>query len=156
MTMINYRTILFAADFSERTREAFHVACALARDSAVRLIVLHVAEPVLFTEPESHPGQAGFPQLFPSETPSHLKTLESDLRAFYIADPQRDVEYHIREGNAADEVARTAKALDADVIVMGTHGRTGLSRLLVGSVAESVMRRASCPVLALRFPDPVD
>jgi nucleotide-binding universal stress UspA family protein len=58
------------------------------------------------------------------------------------------------EGNAAPEILRVAEESHCDVIVLGTHGRTGLARLLLGSVAEQVVRRASCPVLMVKGPFP--
>ena len=60
------------------------------------------------------------------------------------------MEYVTRVGASADEILRAAEELRSDLIVMGTHGRTGLGRLLMGSVAEAVPRRALCPVLTIR------
>jgi quercetin dioxygenase-like cupin family protein len=62
------------------------------------------------------------------------------------------VEHRVAEGNAPGEILRLAQALRCDLIVMGTHGRTGLDRLLTGSVAEEVLRKAICPVLVVRMP----
>jgi quercetin dioxygenase-like cupin family protein len=64
------------------------------------------------------------------------------------------VEHRVAEGNAPCEILRLAQALNCDLIVMGTHGRTGLDRLLTGSVAEEVLRKAICPVLVVRMPPP--
>src|SRR5205814_7121380 len=62
------------------------------------------------------------------------------------------VEHRVAVGNPANEVLSLARALNCDVIVMGTHGRTGLDRLLTGSVAEEVLRKADCPVMVVRTP----
>jgi len=62
------------------------------------------------------------------------------------------VERQVGEGDSAVEILRAAQDLKADLIVMGTHGRTGLGRLLMGSVAEQVVRKAPCPVLTVRTP----
>jgi quercetin dioxygenase-like cupin family protein len=67
-------------------------------------------------------------------------------------DPQITVEHRVAEGNPAAEILRLARALKCDLIVMSTHGRTGLARMLTGSVAEEVLRQAPCPVLLTRPP----
>jgi nucleotide-binding universal stress UspA family protein len=64
------------------------------------------------------------------------------------------VERRLEEGLAVTEVLRVAQEVNADLIVMGTHGRTGLARLLMGSVAEQVLRKALCPVLTVKTPFP--
>jgi universal stress protein A len=63
-----------------------------------------------------------------------------------------NISREVRQGQSAEEIVRLATERKADLIVMGTHGRTGLARLLAGSVAESVLRTAPCPVLAVRTP----
>jgi nucleotide-binding universal stress UspA family protein len=68
------------------------------------------------------------------------------------ADPAVEYEHHLVTGDPAAAVARLADAEGVDLIVMGTHGRTGLTRLLMGSVAEAVVRRAKCPVLTFKQP----
>ncbi len=68
------------------------------------------------------------------------------------SDSQIRVEHHVAEGDPADEILGLCEAMRCDLIVMGTHGRTGLRRLLTGSVAEAVLRRAACPVLVVRTP----
>jgi quercetin dioxygenase-like cupin family protein len=62
------------------------------------------------------------------------------------------MEHRVAEGDAADEILRLAASVQCDLIVMGTHGRTGLGRLLTGSVAEEVLRKAGCPVMVVRVP----
>jgi len=64
------------------------------------------------------------------------------------------MERRLEQGDATTEILRVAREESADLIVMGTHGRTGLGRLLMGSVAEQVMRRAPCPVLTVKSPVP--
>ena len=66
--------------------------------------------------------------------------------------PSEVKERQLAEGDPADEIVRVADEIDADLIVMGTHGRTGLARLLMGSVAEQTVRRAPCPVLTTAMP----
>jgi nucleotide-binding universal stress UspA family protein len=140
-------TILHPTDFSPNSDNAFVWASSLARDSKARLILLHVMPPseaptmqVPSPDPlqpvesqEAWNGQFQWPQ------PSDLKIV---------------VEHRVAKGDAAEEILRFAKAVKCDLIVMGTHGRTGLRRLLTGSVAEEVLRNATCPVLALKTPLP--
>jgi len=110
---------------------AFGVACALAREGT-RLIVVHVLEEALVA------------------SESYLATLNDRLREFEAPDPSVTLEFHLREGKAAVEILRMAEEVGADLIVMGTHGRTGVGRLLMGSVAEGVLRRSPRPVLTVR------
>ena len=84
-------------------------------------------------------------------TPADVK---AGLSGLHLPDPGMEVEYRVAEGEPAAEVIRQARLLGANLIVMGTHGRTGLGRLLMGSVAEAVLRRAPCPVLTLKAPFP--
>lgn len=147
--------ILFAADFSESSREAFRVASALANDESTRLIVLHVIEMVHVAEQPMIYGELGVPVPITSDFPAHHQALLNRLQDLYAPDHPVDVTYLLRDGEAAEEVLYVADEEQCDLIVMGTHGRTGLDRLLAGSVAEAVMRKARCPVLTVRTPTPV-
>jgi nucleotide-binding universal stress UspA family protein len=80
--------------------------------------------------------------------------MAANLRQLQPSDPALHVEYRLEEGFAATEILRLAEEAKADLIVMGTHGRTGLSRLVLGSVAEQVVRKARCPVLTVKAPFP--
>ena len=145
-----FEKILFAADFSENSKEAFRAACSLAFENKTRLVVLHVAEPKFVPEEPVYYGQQTV-QFFPTEPDkAHHEALKQKLREVYTPDHPLDVEYQTREGDASAEILRMAKEIGSDVIVMGTHGRTGLRWLLAGSVAIAVLHGAPCPVLALR------
>jgi universal stress protein A len=142
--MLSIRTILHPTDFSERSENAFRAACSLARDHGARLVVLYVP----------HPDVVGFAEYTayvpdPIQTPADMKEA---LSARHAIDPELGVEYRVGEGDPAAAIVRAARKLNAGLIVMGTHGRTGLDRLLMGSVAEAVSRRAPCPVLTLKAP----
>jgi nucleotide-binding universal stress UspA family protein len=144
--MLPIRTVLHPTDFSDRSQNAFKVACALARDYAARLLVLHVVPTPLAVYME---GMIAEPQTeFRDEVHSQLCAMRPD-------DPAVKPEYHTVEGDATHEILQFAEEQACDVIVLGTHGRTGLSRLLMGSVAEGVVRRAACPVLTVKTPFPV-
>lgn len=142
--MSPFRTILLASDFSERSREAFRVACSLADETTTRLFVLHAIEP-------GHEGPEPSAEGTPGPTRQHAH--EERLRACHAPGRAVDVTYLAREGDPAELILKVSERVGADLIVLGTHGRTGLSRILAGSVAEAVMRQARCPVLALRTPE---
>jgi nucleotide-binding universal stress UspA family protein len=141
--MLPIHTILHPTDFSDRSTHALHLACALARDYGARLIILHVA-----TTPTIAYGEGVVPP-----DPETLFEAERELlERLTVPDPAVAVERRFEEGDPIADILRVAQESHADLIVMGTHGRTGLSRLLMGSVAEQVVRRASCPVLTVTHP----
>ena len=141
--MLPIQTILHPTDFSSPSRHAFALACSLAKDHGARVIVLHVVPPAPAIAME------GF---VPPEPESERDRLAEMLWQIVPADPQVRVEHQLSDGNPAREILRVAQEHKCDLIVMGTHGRTGLSRLLMGSVAEHVVRKAACPVLTVKVP----
>jgi nucleotide-binding universal stress UspA family protein/quercetin dioxygenase-like cupin family protein len=138
------QTILHPTDFSENSRCAFETACALARANHATLLVLHVMMPAVSPVLQELPPDP----LRSVESQSSLATLPWPQ----ASDPHLRVEHRLAEGDAAEEILRLTEALRCDLIVMGTHGRTGLGRLLTGSVAEEVLRKAVCPVLVVKAP----
>lgn len=145
--MSSIQTILHPTDFSANSRHAFETACSLVKDAGTRLVIMHVIPPFtgpVATEPSPDP-------LVPAESQAFLKGRFSWPQP---SDPKIVVEHRVAEGSAPDEILHLAQALKCDMIVMGTHGRTGLSRFLTGSVAEEVLRRSPCPVLAVKTPLP--
>jgi nucleotide-binding universal stress UspA family protein len=145
-----FRTILFAADFSENSKEAFSVACSLAREDKTRLFVLCVADPDWVAEDPVFFGQSKVQFYKQAPDEKRLRMVEQTLLDEYAPDHPIDIQYVAREGEIAEEILEEAQRIGADLIVMGTHGRTGVSWLISGSVATSVLRKAQCPVLALR------
>jgi nucleotide-binding universal stress UspA family protein len=140
--MLPIRSILYPTDFSESSAQAYRVACSLARDYGAKLIVLHVAPPeTVYSGLIAAPS----PNLYHAELEKWLEHLE-------IAVAGIRVEHRLKEGDPAKEILGLAGEVSCDLIVMGSHGRTSLERLLVGSVAETVFRHASCPVLIVRAP----
>jgi len=138
--MLPIQTILFATDFSEHSNHALHAARALARDYDAQLIALHVVPyPTMTYSDGVIPPDLGIRDEAAREELEHLDLPPGSQRRF-------------EEGDTVETILRTAREADADLIVMGTHGRTGLSRLLMGSVAEPVVRKAHCPVLTVRVP----
>ena len=142
--MLPIKTILHPTDFSEQARYGFQMACALARDYGARLLVCHVYQP-----PPVVYGEFGVAPPPPGEAPESLRAQLARIRP---AEGEVDVQHYLLEGDAAEEIVELARDSLCDLIVMGTHGRTGLGRLLMGSVAEQVMRRAPCPVLTIKAP----
>jgi nucleotide-binding universal stress UspA family protein len=143
--MLAIRTILHPTDFSARAKSAFDLGCAVARDYDARLVVLHVKPPPLMGG-EVHALIT---------TPEGIdRELQAQLDALQPPEPSIRVERILKQGDAATQILQTAKEISCEVIVMGTHGRTGLGRLLMGSVAEVVCRKAPCPVLTVKEPFP--
>lgn len=139
--MLPLATILHPTDFSEHSEFAFRLACALARDYNARLVLLHVLPPPMVI-------YAGGP--VPAETWPSIDEAREKLHQLEGHAHRVRVESQVMEGDPVDMILRAAEETHSDVIVMGTHGRTALSRLLLGSVAESVLRRAPCPVLTAK------
>jgi nucleotide-binding universal stress UspA family protein/quercetin dioxygenase-like cupin family protein len=142
--MPSIQTILHPTDFSDNSQCAFEMACALARDSHATLLVLHVAMP------SASP-------LFAAPPPDPSRPIESQRSDMHLpwpqpADPGIRVEHRLAEGEPAEEILRLAGAQTCDLIVIGSHGRTGLERLLTGSVAEEVLRKGVCPVMVIKNP----
>jgi nucleotide-binding universal stress UspA family protein len=140
--VIAIRTILHPTDFSERSAAAFRLACSLARDHGATLIVLHVASPDVYLADG----------MYIPLPPGHRLDLKRRLEALRPEGGDVRIEYRLVEGGPAPEILRVAAEEPCDLVVMGTHGRTGLGRLLMGSVAELVVRKAPCPVLTVKEP----
>jgi universal stress protein A len=140
--MLPVKTILHATDFSPYSDLAFRLSCSLARDYRARLVVLHVMEPPLVIYDSG--------SLLTSASDSSRATEREKLQSVQAPSADVIVEHRLVEGDAAAEILRAAAEIHADLIVLGTHGRTGVRRLLMGSVAEQVVRRAPCPVLTAK------
>jgi len=144
--MLPVATILHPTDFSEHSESAFRLACALAWDYKARLVLVHVlpSPMVIYAGGLAAPADMWRDT---EEAKGRLKRMEAE--AHYVR-----VESLVMEGDPVDMILRAAEETNSDAIVMGTHGRTALSRLLLGSVAELVIRKAPCPVLTAK-PTPV-
>jgi nucleotide-binding universal stress UspA family protein len=88
------------------------------------------------------------------EKRGYREEMAEDLNRLGAPDPKVRVEHRLEEGDPVAQILRVADETGCDLIVLGTHGRTGLNRLLMGSVAEKVVRWASCPVLTVKAPFP--
>lgn len=135
------KTIVFPTDFSTASDAALVHAAALARQSGARLLIVHVEEP-----PLAYGGGELYYGLPEPSSERILKMLE-DVKP---GDPTVPFTHRLTMGDPAAEIVRIAGDENAEMIVLGTHGRTGITRLLMGSVAEAIVRRAPCPVLVYR------
>ena len=140
---MNANKILFPSDFSHTSDAALEMATALARDAGATLVIVHV---------EEHTTAYGGGEFYYGIAEPATADLGRMLEEITPTDPQVPYQHRLISGEPASAIARLAEAEDVDMIVMGTHGRTGLSRFVMGSVAESVVRRAKCPVLTYKQP----
>lgn len=145
--MLPVRTILHPTDFSDNADYSFRMAEHIARDHQSRIIVLHVITPIVMYGNGVAVGGVAL-----AEPDNWQAELRRKLRERQPHDPKVKVEYLLLEGEPVTEIDRVAQEQNCDLIVMGTHGRTGLGRLLMGSVAEGVVRKAPCPVLTVKVP----
>lgn len=150
---IEIRHILCPIDFSDYSRRALDHALAIARWYESTVTVLHVFSPVPAVA--LSPGPVIFePTVF---TPVAREKLVTETKAFIDKEAARGItiEAVVRAGTPAAGIVDEALSLNADLLVMGTHGRSGFDRLLLGAVAERVLRKASCPVMTVpgQLPD---
>ncbi len=142
--------ILVPVDFSPSARAALEHGAFLAGKFTASLDVLHVWEPPGYVGPDTlallpvASGQPGWDQ-----TRAELSREVERFLAKAGARP-RNTSVRVESGEPSDTILHVARETGVDHIVMGTHGRTGLSRLLIGSVAEAVLRRSTCPVTTIR------
>jgi nucleotide-binding universal stress UspA family protein len=143
-----FRHLLHASDFSPASQPAFGLAVALARSQRAALTIMHVMAPVVPVIGDAY------------VSPQTWTDLQRQVRAYAQRELDKLLDRARRagvraqgllvEGPPADRIVRAARSRRADLIVMGTHGRGGLARLFLGSVAERVVATAPCPVLTVR------
>jgi nucleotide-binding universal stress UspA family protein len=142
--MIPIKTILHPTDFSDHSECALWLTDTLAREHGARVILLHVLPPpVSYGEVIARAGPDGYKD--------QLWRVLEDLKP-----PNRAAAYETRlaDGDAAHKIVEVPQEEKVNLIVMGTHGRTGLRRVVLGSVAEHVLRHSPCPVLTIKGPLP--
>jgi nucleotide-binding universal stress UspA family protein len=150
--MIEIRQILCPIDFSEYSRHALDHAAAIARRFDSTITLLNVC--ALVPAAAYAPGTPMLPVTVP--TPGDLEALLASMKRFVETEVGMSVpmRFEIGEGDAATEILDRANTIPSDLIVMGTHGRSGFDRLILGSVTEKVIRKATRPVLTV--PRPMD
>ena len=146
--MSPFRRILHASDFSRASSAAFRRAVDLARTNRASLTIVHVYLPLIPLVGESY----ALPQAYDMMLADVRAQAQRQLDRLVVKAKQTGVRAkgHLLEGVAYDRIARAARSTRADLVVLGTHGRTGLGRALLGSVASRVIALAPCPVLTVR------
>jgi nucleotide-binding universal stress UspA family protein len=145
--LMNPQTILYPTDYGPTSQAALSSAVELAQQYGSRLIVLHVVETlgpemVSYGEAEFRPQPESFRKSLWQELHQKVSTIPREI----------PVEYVLSDGDPTTTILEATDRYHCDFIVMGSHGRTGLNRLLIGSVAEKVVRLAPCPVLVVKPP----
>jgi nucleotide-binding universal stress UspA family protein len=138
--MIRIKKILYPTDFSTYSNQAYFHAVALAEKHGASLTVLFVYHPDMIT-----PGNP------PDDAAARAYWL-SQLEQIRPVDPRIPVRHVLLAGDAPTEIVRYGREAGCDLIVIGTHGRTGVERQVMGSVAEKVLRDAACSVLVVKLP----
>jgi len=145
---MNLQSILFPTDFSHYNDAALEFASTLAAEANAVLHVVHVDD---MRDLNAAMADSGYPYVLPSEIEDRSEIME---RLVHVVPSVAKVRYqhHYLKGTPVAEITGFAERENIDLIVMASHGRTGLWRLLMGSVAEGVMRKAHCPVLIIKQP----
>ncbi len=140
---MNVHKILFPTDLSAASEFCLEQATSLARARGATLLICHVEEP---------PLAYGGGELYYGLPSVQDLDVAAALEAIVPKHPAVPYEHRLLSGDPATEIVRLAADEGVELIILGTHGRTGLKRLLMGSVAEAVVRRATCPVLTIKQP----
>lgn len=142
------RRIMHPTDFSSASRAAFTKALEMAKVNRAQLLLIHVVDWVIPTMPDGYISPTTYAQLQKSTRAFGQKRLNTLLARAKKARVR--AKGLLLEGSPAAAIVRAARSKGADLVVMGTHGRTGLAKFLLGSVAGRVVSMASCPVLTVR------
>jgi len=143
---VTLERILVPVDFSDCSLDALEYAVVVAQQAGASLMLLHVLEPVSYGL-DFTLGHSRTREQVRETWTKRLEELTSSLMVTQVP-----VESQLRGGHPADSILDSAQTLPCDLIVMGTHGRRGISHTISGSVAEAVLRKALCPVLTVRSP----
>ena len=146
--MSRFRRIMHASDFSPASRGAFARALSLAKLNRAELTVVHVLTPVMPIAGEAPISPKMWDEIEASSRAAGQKRLGALVAKAKKAGVR--VRAFLLDGIPHEQIVRAAKRRRADVLVMGTHGRTGLARFFLGSVTARVVATASCPVLTVR------
>jgi nucleotide-binding universal stress UspA family protein len=145
--MARVQRIVHASDFSKASSAAFHKAVELAKSNRAELVLLHVLAPIV-------PLTDGYvsPQVYEDLDKSARAAASKELTGLVAKAKKVGVQAKavLRDGTAHEQIVRAARSPRADMIVIGTHGRTGLAKLFLGSIAGRVVSTAKCPVMTVR------
>ncbi|HWO12893.1 MAG TPA: universal stress protein [Polyangiaceae bacterium] len=142
-----FQKLLVPVDFSAHSAEAVHVATDLARRYDASLTLIHVYDPLVYALPD------GFTLFTQPQLERVFEALESQLagaKAQAIEAGAARVQTRLLQGTIAGQITEYSARGEFDLVVMGTHGRTGMKHLVLGSIAEKVVRTAACPVLTVK------
>ena len=140
---IEINRILCATDFSDSSRYALEYAVAIAERHQAPIELLHVMEPSAYST-----------ERLESEEVTFSQKMNNRLREFTRGIPDTVmINLKTISGIPTIEIIRRANQIEADLIIIGTHGRSGIRHMLIGSVAEKIVRTAACPVMTIRHPD---
>ncbi len=139
-TPITVKTILFATDFSDASEKARSYATGLAKRFRANLVVVHAKAPSNYALP---------PETWRSADDAEKLKMKELRESLSKSSPGLEREFLVGEGSAWQVVESALEKTKVDLIVLGTRGRTGAGKLLLGSQAEAIFRRASCPVLTV-------
>ena len=146
--MKRIRRILYATDYSKASGRALDEAVNLARQNRAELLVVHVVEPIPYAAGEEFGGAELYLRLEDATKRESQTTMDKLIRR--LRRSKVKAKSLLLRGSAYDQIVKTAKSKRADMVVIGTHGRTGLSKLFMGSVAAKVVSAATCPVVTVR------
>jgi nucleotide-binding universal stress UspA family protein len=148
---VQVQRILCPVDFSDSSDHAMRYASALAETFGAELTLLHVVAPVM----AALPGETALPDTMLANIDELVDACRERLEQIVgkLAASGLTVQHKVMNGVPFIEIIRYARDAKTDLIVMGTHGRTGLGHLLIGSVAERVVRKSPCPVLTVKHPE---
>jgi nucleotide-binding universal stress UspA family protein len=149
---IELKRILCPVDFSDNSLHALDYAIALAQRQEAELVLLHVVQPSLLSA-SMDPFLPEYDMTVMENYMDACKRQLKELTERVIAQDHPATTSALRTGTPFLEIVTAARELDSDLIVVGTHGRTGLAHVMIGSVAEKVVRKAPCPVLTVKHPE---
>jgi len=146
--MATSKRIIYATDFSKASERALDEAVRLAKQNNAEILVVHVIEPVPYVAGEEFASGEIYAKLEETskrEAQASLAKLMQRLKKMKVR-----AQSLLLKGSAHDQIVKAAKSKKAGMIVIGTHGRTGLAKLFMGSVAGKVVSLAACPVVTVR------
>jgi nucleotide-binding universal stress UspA family protein len=142
------RRIVHPSDFSKASVAAFRKAVEMAKAQRAELVIVHVVNPIIPVAGEGYISPKTYEEIAASTRGSAQKQLDKLVAKAKQAGVR--AKSFVLEGAAYDQIVRFGKSKRADLMVLGTHGRSGLAKLFLGSVASRVVTAATCPVLTVR------
>ncbi len=152
--MISIKKVLHPTDFSDNSTDALEYALSVCAWQKAELVLLHVCEMFEFAPPEYYMDEAEIAHQLKARLDAVKKML--DAKAAQYKDTVPAITTVAIGGKPCTEILRYAEEQNVGMIVLGTHGRTGLAHFLIGSTAERVVRMSPCPVLTIRAITPED